>query len=175
MGNYDNDNGRNLGSLFKGIDKFMNIIGDMIDNEKDEMEIRGPLNGQDKKSKIAGSYGINIRFATGKSQNNENIKTFASKEKFYGASNAVNIIEPVADIFDEEDKITIVMELVGISEESIKIEIDGDLIRFSAQGEGNNYTKNLKLKFKPEASNVKTAFKNSIYSIVINKGDYNNK
>lgn len=177
MKNRDGDKENNIGLLFKGLSKFINIMEDMIENQKDEIDIKGVLNDSGKKDKIVGSYGVNIKLGADKQSSLDKINTFGNMRKSDITDNKVrevlNIIEPVTDIFDEDDKVTIVMELSGVCEEDIQLEIDDELIKVRAKGNGNNYSKNLKLKFKPVVTTVKAVLKNSIYSIVIDKGVLN--
>lgn len=170
MRNRDDDRKTNLGSIFKGLDRFINIVADMMENDKNEIDIKGVLNDPDKDKKIVGNYGFNIKLGGDKIEGLEKINTLNSIMN--NTNNGIIVpkrIEPVTDIFNEEDKIIIVMELSGVLEEDIALEIDENILRISAEGNGNCYSKTVNLEFNPKMEDVTLKLNNSIYSIVINK------
>lgn len=175
MRNQDDDRKSNVGSIFKGIDRFINIVADMMENQKNEIDIKGDLNDPDENKKIVGKYGLNIKIGGDKIEGLEKISTLNSvmnntnNGRIEPKILETKRIEPITDIFDEEDKIIIVMELSGVLEKDIAIEIDEDTLKISAEGNGNCYSKIIYLKFNPNMERVTSKLNNSIYSIVINK------
>jgi len=165
----DEDKRSNLGSIFKGLDRFINIVADMMENDKDEIDIHGNLNEPDENKKIVGKYGFNIKLGGDKIQGLEKINTLNSVMNNTSGRILPKKIEPITDIFNEEDKIIIVMELIGVLKEDIVFEIYENNLKISAEGNGNCYSKTINLEFNPKIESVTTNFNNSIYSIVINK------
>jgi len=168
----EEDRGSNLGSIFKGLDRFINIVADMMENDKNEIDIQGNLNDPDENKKIVGKYGFNIKLGGDKIQGLDKINTLNSVMNNTSIGKILpKKIEPVTDIFNEEDKIIIVMELVGVLEEDIALDIYENILKISAEGNGNCYSKTVNLEFNPRIEGITSTFNNSIYSIVINK-DY---
>lgn len=167
MRNVDDNN---IGSIFKGLDRFINIVGDMIDNDKNEVDIKGTINNPDKSKKIVGKYGFNIKLGTDEISGLKDIKTLNTiRNKFNIEKEGPKTIEPVTDIFDEEDKVIVVMELTGVKQQDINLQIDENILKLRADGNGNCYSKNIKLRFTPKLENINSKLNNAIYSITINK------
>ncbi|WP_315073119.1 Hsp20 family protein [uncultured Clostridium sp.] len=165
MKKQDDDN-IGLGSIFRGLDKLINIVGDMIENEENEVDIKGALNDPEQSKKITANYGFNIKIG---GENFKGLRDINTANKMKDNSNREKVIEPATDVFDEEERVLIVMELPGVSEEDIKIEIENNILKIEAEVNNNIYIKNVKLSFTPTTENITSQLNNSIYSIIINK------
>lgn len=165
MKKQDDDN-IGLGSIFRGLDKLINIVGDMLENEESEVDIKGALNDPEKSNKVTANYGVNIKIG---GENFKGIKDINSFNKMKDSYNKEKIIEPATDVFDEEERVLIVMELPGVSEEDIKIEVESNILKIKAEVNNNIYIKNVKLSFVPITESITSQLNNSIYSIIINK------
>ena len=171
MGNRDEDDRRsNFGSIFTGLGRFINVVADMIENDKNEIDINGSLNDPDKREQSVGKYGINIKLGADKLAGLDKINTLNSVMNNVNKGTLLpKKIEPVVDVFDEANKVIIVMELPGVLEEDTDFEIDENILKISAQGKGICYSKSINLQFIPKIESIKSGINNSIYSIVINK------
>lgn len=166
MKNKDEDRDNNISSIFKGLGRFINLVADMIENDENEVNIEGIINDPEKNKKIDAKYGVNIKIGgenfssekLNKFKNNSNLDRIISK-----------VIEPMIDIFEEVDKIIIVMEIPMVKEEDIKLEINENILTMNAVNKELSYYKTIKLNFIPRENSVKTKLNNSIYSIVIDK------
>lgn len=163
MKNNDEDRG-SFFSMFTGIDKLFNVVADMVENEKDEVHINGEIK-PDNQKKIIGKYGINIKLAPDKLDSLSSIR-FDDKTN---RKESQKIVIPVTDVFEEEDKITIVSELPGIKKDDIEFNIDKNTITFTATKKDVCYSKQVELDFTPAKASIKELFNNSIYSIMILK------
>lgn len=85
------------------------------------------------------------------------------------SENSKEIIDPITHIFDEGDKIIIVVELPGIEEENVNLEIDGNDLSITAEGSEKHYYKKITLRHIPVLENISKNYHNSIYSIEIKK------
>lgn len=161
----------NLGSIFKGLDKFLNIVNDMVENEKNEVNINGSVGDGDKNNKIVGKYGLNIRLGANDLSSFDKINTIGSIGRRNGIQPPTSkLIEPPAtDIFDEENSVIIVMELPGVLISNIEYELQDNIITVRASAGTNNYYKNINLKFKPSEEDITAKLNNSIYTISIRK------
>lgn len=85
------------------------------------------------------------------------------------SENSKEIIDPITHIFDEGDKIIIVVELPGIEEENVNLEMDGNDLSITAEGLEKHYYKKITLRHIPVLENISKNYHNSIYSIEIKK------
>ncbi|MGB8454950.1 MAG: Hsp20/alpha crystallin family protein [Anaerocolumna sp.] len=165
MRNRDED-GNNFFSLFPGLDKFINVVADMVDNEKDEVNIKGDIK-PDNQRKITGKYGINIKLGTDGTNSFNDTKSF--DKIFTKKENGPKKVVPVTDIFEDEDKVTIVAELPGVEKEDIELNLDENTVSLTASKKDICYTKQVALKFIPDYSSIIESYNNSIYSVMIKK------
>jgi HSP20 family molecular chaperone IbpA len=158
----------NLGSIFKGLDKFINIVNDMVENEKNEVNINGSLGNDNKNNKVLGKYGLNIRVGANDLSSFNKMNTIGSTGSRKGPTSKL-IEPPSTDVFDEESSVIIVMELPGVLISNIEYELQDNTITVRASAGINNYYKNINLKFKPSEEDITENLNNSIYTISIRK------
>lgn len=151
-------------SFFGGLDKILNMVTDMIENDKDEKNIEGTIRNDEHK--IAGKYGINIKLGQDTAHNAEKLKTFSGA---FSRRDEPKTEEPVTDIYDEKDKVTIIAQLPGVRAEDIELSVDGDKVTIIAPKNGLCYKKSLMLGFISDGRDIKESFNNSIYCAVIPK------
>lgn len=77
--------------------------------------------------------------------------------------------EPLVDMFEESNQITIVAELPGASEESIETTIEGDRLTLTAASRERKYRKELPLPYAPSKKPLKRSYLNGIFSMVLEK------
>ncbi|MDI6815064.1 MAG: Hsp20/alpha crystallin family protein [Dehalococcoidales bacterium] len=77
--------------------------------------------------------------------------------------------EPTMDIFDEGDHLKVIVELPGVEEKDIKIDLTGDNLSISADTPYRKYHREVTLPGQPKGA-MKTAYKNGILEIRLEKG-----
>lgn len=165
MKNRDEDRS-SIFSIFSGLDKIVNVVADMVENNKDEMNINGMIK-PDNQKKIIGKYDVNIKLGSIDKDNYNNVKSF--NDIFDKNKNTPKIVIPVTDIFEEEDKIIIVSELPGVEIEDIELQFEDNRVTLTAVKKDTCYSKKVALKFIPDSSTIKECLNNSIYSVEIKK------
>ena len=78
-------------------------------------------------------------------------------------------IEPLVDVFDENDHLRIVAELPGVQESDIRTEVKGDKLTISAGIHNRKYHKEVPLHVAVEAEPTKLTYKNGILEIKLKK------
>lgn len=149
-----------FGGLFKGLG---NLI-DLADRLKEEgVEKRGEIKGLPKGA--MGVYGLSIRTLGGKPV----IETFGNVRETVKGPIVEEVREPIVDIFDEENHIVVIAELPGVTEETIKLEVTGDILNLSATDTERKYAREILLPGKVKASSLKTTYKNGILEVRLAK------
>jgi HSP20 family protein len=90
-------------------------------------------------------------------------KTFA-KRKFEEQ-------KPLIDIFQENNTITIVAEIVGFNKESLKINVKDQKLTLSAKSKDRRYYKSLNLPTVVIPNAMHTKFKNGVLEIKLKKAE----
>ena len=158
-----------IGGLVKGLEKFIDLA-EKVEEAGGEIKKRGEIRGLGKEAK--GIYGFSIRTGIGerpKIQTFGNIKTVKEKERAKPEFKITETREPIVDVFDEKDHILVVAELPGVLEESIKLDLKGDILILEAGDEKRKYSKEILLSAKVDFEQRETNFKNGILEIKLKK------
>jgi len=151
-----------FGSLFKGINNLVDLASKLSD-EAGEIKKEGEIKIGDK---MKGVYGFNIRTMAG---GKPIIETFGNIKETPKGPVVEEEREPMADIFDEKDHILVVVELPGVSEDDIVVEVEGDILKISAQTEDRKYSKEILLPSKVREDEMGSSYKNGILEIMLYK------
>ena len=157
-----------LGGLFKG-------LGNLIDSatklaEKgEELKKTGEIDfsGLEKIKgikDIKGVYGINIRtLANGR----PSVQSFGNIKKTPKGPVVEEVREPIVDVFEEPNEIHIIAEMPGIEEKDVNLEIKGDILNISAEGEDRKYQKEILLSRSVKSEDMTWTYRNGILEIKI--------
>jgi HSP20 family protein len=149
-----------FGGLFKGLGNLIDLASRL---SEEGVEKRGEIRGLPKGAK--GVYGFSIRTLAGKPV----IESFGNIRETAKGPVVEEVREPIVDVFDEADRILVIAELPGVSENKIKIEVAGDILNLSASDTERKYTKEILLPGKVKPDSVRTSYKNGILEITLEK------
>ncbi|MDD3395267.1 MAG: hypothetical protein PHG19_11610 [Anaerotignum sp.] len=160
----------NLGTIFKGFDKFFGVVSSMLENQEDERNIEGALNFSENKDMV-GKYNLKIGLGVDKAREMNNRFDLINErlEKIDVGSKQKKNIEPTTEIFDQEDKAVIVMELPGVEENDIHFETEGNLLTVTAQSKGFHYSKTIAFQFELCKEKIESRLNNSLYTLTVQK------
>ncbi|MEI6696806.1 MAG: Hsp20/alpha crystallin family protein [Bacteroidota bacterium] len=153
-----------LGSLFKGIEKLVDLAGKL--DEKGGINKEGEFKLDQIKKGMKGVYGFTINTAGGGSPK---VETFGNIKKTPEGPKVDEEREPITDIFDEKKEIVVIAEMPGIEESDLKIELKEDMLEISAVGKNRTYRKEILLTVKASSQNLRHKFTNGILEIRIKK------
>ncbi|MDO9575589.1 MAG: archaeal heat shock protein Hsp20 [bacterium] len=154
--------GFGLGGLFKGIGDLIGQVSKLAE-QAGEIKKTGEIKGLG--DKVKGIYGFNIRTLAG---GEPKVETFGNIKKTPKGPVVEEVREPIVDVFDEKDHISIIIEMPGVAAEDIKVDVKGDILKLSAATGDRKYSKEVllpsKVKGEPEI-----AYKNGILEIKLKK------
>jgi HSP20 family protein len=153
-----------LGSLFKGIEKLVDIAGKLEAGGGIKKE--GEINFDHLKKGMKGVYGFTVNTVGG---GIPKVETFGNIRKTPEGPKVNEEREPITDIFDEKNEIVIIAEMPGIEEDAVKIVLKEDILEIAATGKGRIYRKELLLPVKADMKKLKQKFTNGILEIRIKK------
>ena len=149
-----------FGGLFKGLGNLIDLASKL---SEEGVEKKGEIKGLSKGAR--GVYGFSIRTLAGKPV----IESFGNIRETSKGPVVEEVREPMVDVFDEEDRILVIAELPGVSEDEIKVEVAGDILNLAASDSDRKYAKEILLPCKVKADSVKTSYKNGILEIRLDK------
>ena len=155
--------------LFKDLDGFEEIFNEFeheMNNDLVNMINRIESEGQHRSESFIYGYSINID-ENGKAEINEfgNIKSSSEGEENLEVSESR---EPLVDIIEGKNAVTVVIELPGVEKSDIKVEIKESII-FVTTINSKNYYKEIPLTGKIIANSARARYNNGILEIIINK------
>jgi len=157
-----------MGGLFKGLGNLIDAATKLAE-KGEELSKTGEIkfSGLDKikgLKDLKGVYGINVRtMADGR----PSVQPFGNIKKTPKGPVVEEVREPIVDVFDEPEEVHIVAEMPGIDEKDIKLDIKGDILNISAEGENRKYQKEVLLSRPASAEEISWTYKNGILEIKI--------
>jgi HSP20 family protein len=122
-----------------------------------------------KKSDLNTSYGFSMGSPGGSRSGGTQEKPFKAAHKpAKKTSVSREKKEWPADIFDEEDHIKIVVEMPGVEEKGIKVNLESDVLTISAVNNKRKFNHKLKLPCSPKGKLTKS-YKNGILEVRVEK------
>jgi len=131
-----------LGGILKGLGDLVEKLGDLSESGG-ELSRTGEIHGAGKDLK--GIYGFTIKSGIG--GDSPRIEPFGNirKDRESGRSVVQEVREPVVDLFEEEDHVSIVAEMPGICVEDVQIAVEDDLLTLTAAHGEKKYRKEVLL------------------------------
>ena len=154
-----------LGGLFQGVEQLIDLA-EKAEKAGSELRKEGELRGGTKERPMAGVYGFSIKTGLGKERSR--IQTFGNIKRTNQGPRVVEVREPLIDVFDEKDSIGVIIELPGVEENEIKLEVKGDVLNLETRGE-KKYAKQILLPAKGDFASRKMNFKNGIMEVKFKK------
>jgi len=152
-----------FGGLFKGIGNLIDLAS-KLGEEAEEIKKVGEIKGLPKPAK--GVYGFSIRTMVG---GKPIIDTFGNLKETPKGPVVEEVREPMVDVFDEKDHILVIAELPGVSEEEIKIDVEGDILKLTASSKDRKYAKEVLLPAKVKREGMKCVYRNGVLEVTLPK------
>ena len=155
-----------LGGLFKGLGNLIELAGKLAEDgeeirKEEAFTARGPGG-----KKLNGIFGVSIRTLDG---GKSVFETFGNIKKTPKGPVVEEVREPIVDLFDERGYIRLIAELPGVSEESLSIELRGDILSLNAAGKERQYAKEILLPSPVKKETLKKSFHDGILEITLEK------
>lgn len=146
-----------LGKLADEADKFGGVT-----SESGEFDP-----GSDKR--LRGVYGFSVK--TGLGEQGVKVEPFGNirKDERSGLVEVREIREPMTDLFDEPTHILIVAEVPGVTQEDVRLEVQGDILTLVAERGEKKYRKEMLLPASFSADQMSFTYRGGIVEIRLNK------
>ncbi|MDP8313708.1 MAG: archaeal heat shock protein Hsp20 [Candidatus Celaenobacter antarcticus] len=155
----------NLGGLFKGIEKLVDIAQELKESGG-EIKKEGEIDLGNLKKGMKGVFGFSVKSAVG---GKPVVEPFGNIKRTPKGPTIEKEREPITDIFDEEDEVIVMAEMPGINADDIKLDLKEDILDISAQNKDRKYHKEVLLPAKIKAETLRSSYKNGILKIKMKK------
>lgn len=102
------------------------------------------------------------------------IREFGNVRRSLEGAKVEEEFEPLVDVIDEDDQITIVAELPGVSKDKIKVKVGEDYVEIRASN-GKKYYKRIRLPAKVNPETAKAKFNNGVLEVIVEKKEKKKK
>ncbi len=154
---------RRYRSIFDWFDEvFRSIEEEIAAIERELMELI-----RSGKVEIRGPYIYGFRIVIGP-DGRPIIEEFGNVKRRFGRTEILEAREPLVDVFEDEDKVTVIVELPGVDKDKIKVRIKDNKLIIKASN-GQKYYKEVELPAKVKPETAKAKFKNGVLEITIEK------
>ncbi len=154
-----------LGSLFKGLGDFVDVLGKLVEAGEQQASQTGEFKVKGLGDKARGVYGVSVRVGLG---GEPQVERFGNIRATREGPEIVDVREPLIDVFDEEGEVVVAAELPGVSEDAIQIDIRGDVLALNSTGE-RRYTKEVLLPCPVDPAGMRRSFKNGLLELRLKK------
>lgn len=154
-----------LGGLFDGIEKLVDLAGELKE-AGGEIKKEGEIDLSHLKEGMKGVFGFSIKTAMG---GKPIVEPFGNIKKTPQGPTVKEERVPITDVFNEKEEVVVVAEMPGVNEESISIDLKGDIVVIKAVSKDRKYYKEILLPTKVKPETLKKSYKNGILEIIIKK------
>lgn len=152
-----------LGFIFQGLGSFFGLVAKLASEATEEDgEVVRCGEGRSPGVGLGYVYGFTVRAGAG---GRPIIDQFGNIRRTEGGSIVTETREPVADVLDERDEVVVIVELPGVEEQQIDVEIRAGEIEVSATGPGRSYHKRVVLPSPVTAGSLTSSYRNGILEI----------
>ena len=160
-----------LGGLINGISDLVEKAGELAKKgeklqKAGKFRVKGIPPGAKGGEKLKGMYGFTISTLAGGQQK---VDTFGNIKKTPEGPVVEEVREPMVDVFDEAETVKVIAEMPGVEQSKIHIEIEGDILSLSAEGEERKYSKEVLLPAEVEEETADSSYENGILEVELRK------
>ena len=160
-----------LGGLINGISDLVEKAGELAKKgeklqKAGKFRVKGIPPGAKGGEKLKGMYGFTISTLAGGQQK---VDTFGNIKKTPEGPVVEEVREPMVDVFDEAETVKVIAEMPGVEQSKIHIEIEGDILSISAEGEERKYSKEVLLPAEVEEETADSSYENGILEVELRK------
>lgn len=153
-----------FGDLIQGIGSFMDLVSRMEEAGEEEKRLEGEITSPSGHVKAV--YGFSIKEGLG---GRPIVEPFGNVKRTPQGPVVDEEREPLVDIFDEQDHVSVIIELPGVQLGDIHTEIKGDVLTLSAANDSRKYYKEVVLPKNVDSSTASSKYKNGIFEIRMKK------
>ncbi|MFQ6076302.1 MAG: Hsp20/alpha crystallin family protein [Candidatus Bathyarchaeia archaeon] len=135
--------------------------------EAAEKRIEENIRGSGRVKDVAGIRGANVqyRYSVRPLVDDASIAQRPINVRKVEAQEVIRKREPLVDVFDDKDHLTILAQLPSVQEEDIKLNAEGDTLTISANAGTLKYHKEVALPRPVKPETAKTTFKNGALEV----------
>ncbi len=153
-----------LGGLFKGIGSLLDLVSTMVEEGKEETNGSGEVEALG--GKLKGVYGFSVRLGLGRKPVIEQFGNIRETER---GPVVADTREPLADVMDEGAGMVVIVELPGVDERDIHVQLNGDILQVLASTGDRSYEKEVLLPSAGDPDSLTSSYRNGVLEVRLAK------
>lgn len=153
-----------LGGLFRGIGSLLDLVSTMAQEGKEETTGSGEVEALG--GKLKGVYGFSVRLGL---EGKPVIEQFGNIRETETGPVVAEIREPLADVLDEGAGVVVIVELPGVEEKDVHLQMNGDILEVTAATGGRKYEKEVLLPSAADPDSLTSSYRNGVLEIRLAK------
>jgi HSP20 family protein len=155
-----------IGGLFRSLGEAVDLLGKLVEiggthSRQGEFRVKG------LGDKVRGVYGFSIRTGLG-GETGTQVERFGNVHPSAEGFVVDEVREPLVDVFDERDGVTVTAELPGAKEADITVALEGDILSIESEGK-RRYAKEIVLPVEVDAESLQKKYNNGVLEIHMQK------
>jgi HSP20 family protein len=160
-----------FGGFLGGLGNILDKLGELAEKGKELHELK-EFGGEGNSPK--GVYGFTIRSNIadrGSRDGGVKVEPFGNvkRDAQTGQATVHEVTEPPVDVFEEDGHVLIVVEMPGISEEDLKIELRDDILAIAAERGSKKYRKEVLLPSSFDPASMTRSCRNGVLEIKLGR------
>jgi HSP20 family protein len=158
-----NIGGSGVEGILGGLSGLLRTLGELAE-KGEELKRSGTLSDKQGRE-VNFQYGVRVR--TLNEGRDVRVEPFGNlkRDERTGEATVQEVREPVCDIFEEDDHVKLVLEMPGVSESDVKLDVQGDIMTISAEHNTKRYRKEVLLPAALERSKMTVACNNGLVEV----------
>ena len=155
-----------LGGILKGLGDIVEKLGELAESGE-QVSKTGEIRGSGQE--VNGIYGFTVKVGLGGDKTR--VEPFGNIRRDAKSGNTVvqEVREPVVDILEEDDHVSVLAEMPGISADAVHIEVHDDLLTITAEQGDKKYRKEVLLPGQFERNKMQVTCNNGVLEIKCRK------
>lgn len=160
-----------FGGFLGGLGNLIDKLGELAEKGKELHELKefGGEGGSPK-----GVYGFTIRTNIGEAGHREGgvkVEPFGNvrKDSQTGRATVHEVTEPPVDVFEEAEHVLVVVEMPGIGEDDLQLELRDDILAIAAEKGPKKYRKEVLLPSSFESGAMTHSCRNGVLEIKLSR------
>ena len=153
-----------LGGMLRGLGGFVDLMSKLAEQGGGEIKRTGELGGDGKG--VRAVYGFSVRLG---GAGTPVVEEFGNVHRGEKGPVVEEVREPIVDVFDEGERLSLVAELPGVNAGDVKYEIHGDVVSLSAKHGDRRYRKEILLPSAASAEGATSSYNNGVFELSLAK------
>ncbi len=157
-----------LGDVFDEIEETIREMERFVSRMMEEFEARALRPAIETRGEVRGPIVYGVRITIGP-DGQPIIEEFGNVKRVGRKAIVEETVEPLVDVIEEKDKVTVIAEVPGVDKDRIKIRVKDNKLIIKAEDKDRKYYKEIELPAEVRPETAKARYRNGILEVTFEK------